>query len=342
MADFVFNLSENTIADRLQLVKTAAQQKQLAPILHTLIDSANLRNDQRHALLDQLTLLQSDKTTDNNSLLKKLIEGLDRARFPLYTVNSWTAYYANYINHTISVYDSYANRANMLMHQALRNNLQVGAPVGTRPAPPIRPPYQKDENKIIRPLCPASGRFLEDSPLESDLLISAQLMEKFLITDSSTGVILLYHSLNKIISNISKYGFSRMAFKEMLMYIAKIYYPHLQAELDKTDNIYNMLQVFQSSLFGFTEHRKIMDSIQNTQRQPANVLTDFVLTLKRKLQFLYLIKHKNMPEEEASDKAEKFIITQNLLLKYLDTKMQENAYKIMEAYARQTGEEPPL
>ena len=89
-----------------------------------------------------------------------------------------------------------------------------------------------------------------------------------------------------------------MAFKEMLMYIAKIYYPHLQAELDKTDNIYNMLQVFQSSLFGFTEHRKIMDSIQNTQRQPTNVLTDFVLTLKRKLQFLYLIKHKNMPRRK--------------------------------------------
>ena len=75
MADFVFNLSENTIADRLQLVKSQAQQKQLTPILHTLIDSANLRNDQRYALLDQLTLLQSDKTTDNNSLLKKVIEG---------------------------------------------------------------------------------------------------------------------------------------------------------------------------------------------------------------------------------------------------------------------------
>ena len=233
MADFVFNLSENTIADRLQLVKSQAQQKQLTPILRTLIDSANLRNDQRHALLDQLTLLQSDKTTDNNSLLKKLIEGLDRARFPLYTMNSWTAYYSNYINHTISVYDSYANRANILMNQALRNNLQVGAPVGNRPASPIRQPYKKDENKIIKPLCPASGRFLEDSPLESDLPITAALMEKFLITDSSTGVILLYHSLNKIISNITKYGYSCMAFKDMLLYIARLYYPHLQAELEK-------------------------------------------------------------------------------------------------------------
>ena len=118
MADFVFNLSENTISDRLQLVKAQAQQKQLTPILQTLIDSANLRNDQRYALLDQLTLLQSDKTTDNNSLIRKLIEGLDRARFPLYTVNSWTAYYSNYINHTISVYDSYANRANMYINES--------------------------------------------------------------------------------------------------------------------------------------------------------------------------------------------------------------------------------
>ena len=73
MADFVFNLSENTITDRLQLVKAQAQQKQLTPILQTLIDSANLRNDQRYALLDQLTVLQSDKTTDNNSLIRKLI-----------------------------------------------------------------------------------------------------------------------------------------------------------------------------------------------------------------------------------------------------------------------------
>ena len=167
-------------------------------------------------------------------------------------------------------------------------------------------------------------------------------MEKFLITDSSTGVILLYHSLDKIISNITKYGFSRMAYKDMLLYIARIYYPHLQAELEKTSNIYGMLQGFQSSLFGFTEHSKVMDSIQKTQRQPGNVLTDFILTLKQKLKFLYLIKHKNMLEGEADDKAEKFIITQNLLLKFLDTKMQENAYKIMEAYARQNGEEPPM
>ena len=67
MADFVFNLSENTINDRLQLVKAQAQQKQLTPILQTLIDNANIRNDQRYALLDQLALLQSDKATDNNS-----------------------------------------------------------------------------------------------------------------------------------------------------------------------------------------------------------------------------------------------------------------------------------
>ena len=334
MADFVFNLSENTINDRLQLVKAQAQQKQLTPILQTLIDSANIRNDQRYALLDQLTLLQSDKATDNNSLIRKLYEKLDRAQFPIYTINSWTAYYSNYINHNISVYDNYANRANVLMNQALRNNLNVGAPIGNRPAPPIRYPYERDENRIIKPLCPASGRFLTDSPLENDLPITPALMEKILITDSSTRVILLYHSLDKIISNITKYGFSRMAYKDMLLYIARIYYPHLLAELEKTSNIYGMLQVFQSSLFGFTEHRKVMDSIQKTQRQPGNVLTDFILTLKRKLKFLYLIKHKNMLEREADDKAEKFIITQNLLLKFLDTRMQENAYKIMEAYAR--------
>ena len=147
------------------------------------------------------------------------------------------------------------------MNQALRNNLNVGAPLGNRPAPPIRQPYERDENKIIKPLCPASGQFLENSPLENDLQITPELMEKFLITDSSTGVILLYHSLDKIISNITKYGFSRQAYKDMLLYIARIYYPHLQAELEKTSNIYGMLQVFQSSLFGFLEHRKIMDSI---------------------------------------------------------------------------------
>ena len=60
MADFVFNLSENTMNDRLQLVKAQANQQQLKPIKQTLIDSAPLRNDQRYALLDQLTLLQSD------------------------------------------------------------------------------------------------------------------------------------------------------------------------------------------------------------------------------------------------------------------------------------------
>ena len=81
MADFDFNLSENTINDRLQLVKAQAQTKQLAPILQTLIDSANIRNEQRHALLDQLTILQSDKATDNNSLIRKLYEQLDRASF---------------------------------------------------------------------------------------------------------------------------------------------------------------------------------------------------------------------------------------------------------------------
>ena len=93
MADFVFNLSENTINDRLQLVKAQAQQKQLMPILQTLIDSATLRNNQRYALLDQLTLLQLDKRTDNNSLIRKLYEALDRARFPIYTINYWIVYY---------------------------------------------------------------------------------------------------------------------------------------------------------------------------------------------------------------------------------------------------------
>ena len=85
-----------------------------------------------------------------------------------------------------------------------------------------------------------------------------------------------------------------------------------------------------------------MDSIQRTQHQPGNVLTDFILTLKGKLKFLYLIKHKNMLKADTDEKAEKFILNQNLLLKYLDSKMQENAYCLMEAYARQKGEEPPL
>ena len=67
------------------------------------------------------------------------------------------------------MYDNYANRANALMNQALRVNLNVGAPMGNRPAPPVRNPYERDENKIIKPLCPASGRFLEDSPLENNL-----------------------------------------------------------------------------------------------------------------------------------------------------------------------------
>ena len=151
------------------MVKAQAHLKQLTRILQTLIDSAPIRNDQRYALLDQLTLLQSDKATDNNALIRKLYEGLDRAQFPIYTINSWTAYYSNYINHTISVNDNYANRANVLMNQALRNNLNVGAPVGNCPAPPLRYLYERDENKIIKPLCPASGRFLEDSPLEKRL-----------------------------------------------------------------------------------------------------------------------------------------------------------------------------
>ena len=46
MVDFVFNLSENTITNRLQLVKTQAQQQQLTPILQTLIEHTALRNGQ--------------------------------------------------------------------------------------------------------------------------------------------------------------------------------------------------------------------------------------------------------------------------------------------------------
>ena len=164
MADFVFNLSENTIADRLQLVKTQAQQQQLTPILQTLIEHTALRNDQRHALLDQLTLLQSDKQTDNNSLIRKLYDALDRAQFPVYTTNSWTVYYQNYINHHISIYDSYAQRRTALMNQALRNNLHIGAATDVRPNPPVKEPYERNENKVIRPLCPATKRFLDDCP----------------------------------------------------------------------------------------------------------------------------------------------------------------------------------
>ena len=160
--------------------------------------------------MDQLTILQSDKQTDNNSLIRKLYDNLDQARFPTYTINSWTVYYTNYVNHNISIYDGYARRGNALMNQALRNNVQIGAAVGVRPSPPVRDPYC-NENKIIRPLCPATNRFLDDNPLESDLPVDTALMEKFLITDSSTQVVLLYHSLLKIITNISKYGFSRMA-----------------------------------------------------------------------------------------------------------------------------------
>ena len=106
------------------------------------------------------------------------------------------------------------------MNQALRNNVHIGAAVGIRPSPPVRDPYERNENKIIRPLCPATNRFLDNNPLENDLPVDTALMEKFLITDSSTQVVLLYHSLLKIITNITKYGFSRMVYKEMLMYIA--------------------------------------------------------------------------------------------------------------------------
>ena len=127
MAVFVFNLSENTITDRLQLVKTQAQQQQLTPILQTLIEHTALGNDVRHALLDQLTLLQSDKQTDNNSLIRKLYDALDRAQFPVYTTNSWTVYYQNYINHHISMYDGYAQRRNALMNLALRKKSPYGS-----------------------------------------------------------------------------------------------------------------------------------------------------------------------------------------------------------------------
>ena len=90
-----------------------------------------------------------DKQTDNNFLICKLYEALDRARFPIYTINSWTVYYTNYINHNISMYDSYATRENALMNQALGNNLNVGAAVGIRPSPPVKNPYERDENRII-------------------------------------------------------------------------------------------------------------------------------------------------------------------------------------------------
>ena len=106
-----------------------------------------------------------------------------------------------------------------MMNQALRNNVHIGATVGIRPSPPVKDPYERNENKIIRPLCPATNQFLDDCPLENDIQVDAALMEKFLITDSSTQVVLLYHSLSKIISNISKYGFSRKTYKEMLLYI---------------------------------------------------------------------------------------------------------------------------
>ena len=162
---------------------------------------------------------------------------------------------------------------------------------------------------------PCYKQILDDSPLENDIPVNASLMEKFLITDSSRQVVLLYHSLSKIVSSISKYGFSRMTYREMLLYIAKTYYPHLIAELDKTKNICYTLKIFQSSLFGFTEHRKIMDIIQQTHRQPGNVLTDFILTLKHELKFLYLIKYKNMSKSDPDEKAEKFILNQNLLFK---------------------------
>ena len=151
-------------------------------------------------------------------------------------------------------------------------------------------------------------------------------MEKFLITDTSTKVVLLYHSLYKILTNISKYGFPRVTVKEMFQFGARNFHPHLSSELDKTDNIYAMVRIFQSSLFGFTEHKNIMDSIKSTHRQPTNVLSDFIMTLKRKLMFLYLLKYKQIQEEEANVKAETFILSNCILFKYLDRPMQENHY----------------
>ena len=44
-----------------------------------------------------------------------------------------------------------------------------------------------------------------------------------------------------------------------------------------------------------------------------------------------------MLEYDADERAEKFILNQNLLFKYLDMKMQENAYRIMKTYARITS-----
>ena len=167
-------------------MKTQAQQQQLTPILQTLIEHTALRNNQRHALLDQLTLLQSDKQTDNNSLIRNFYEALDRTRFPLYTINSWTVYYQNYINHNISIYDSYGHRRNALQNQALGNNVHIGAAVGIRPSPPVTEPYERDENKKFPPLCPATNRFLDNSPLENDIPVNASLMEKFLHTGCIT------------------------------------------------------------------------------------------------------------------------------------------------------------
>ena len=223
MADFVFNLSENTVADRLQLVRSQAHNQQLTPILQALIENSNLRHNDRNTLLDQVTLLQSDQQTDCNSLILRLYETLDRAQFPTYNTNSWTVYYQNYVNHQVAVFDDYASRRQALMNLALRNQQPFGAHTGVRPNLPVKEPYEITEEKIIWPLCPATNRFLDNNPLENELPVNATLMEKFLITDTSTKVILLYHSLYKILSNISKYGFSRVTVKEMFQYVARKY-----------------------------------------------------------------------------------------------------------------------
>ena len=106
MAEFVFNLSENTLTERLNLVRAQSQNQTLTPILQTLIETANLRGNERHDLLDQVL-----------------------------NVTSW-------------------------------------------------------------------------------------LMEKFLVTEPTSNIILLYHSMDKIIANISKYGLSRSLVKDMFIYIA--------------------------------------------------------------------------------------------------------------------------
>ena len=168
MAEFVFNLSENTLTDRLNLVRAQSQNQTLTPILQTLIETANLRGNERHDLLDQVLNLQSDQQSECHTLIQRLYERLDRARFPLYNKNSWTVYYSADVNHQIAVYDDYSQRRNMLMNYALRTNQQLRAPLGPRPVQPVRIPYEYTEDKIILPLCPGSNTFLRDNPLEFD------------------------------------------------------------------------------------------------------------------------------------------------------------------------------